>query len=185
MSDSSQNLRDHFLISMPYMQDPNFSASVTYICEHNQDGAFGLVINRPLDLTVGDVFAQMDFGGEELEDPVYNGGPVQIERGFVLHRPIGQWQSSMAISRDVALTSSRDVLQAIAAEEGPDDYLFALGYAGWGAGQLEEELAGNVWLTCPADTHILFELPAESRFEAAVARLGIDINQLTNSVGHA
>lgn len=179
------SLRNHLLIAMPYMKDPNFAGTVTLICDHSEQGAMGLIINRPLEFTLADILVQLDLECEECTSPVMGGGPVQQDRGFVLHRPGGTWQSSMALSGSLELTTSRDVLAAIGAGEGPTEYLVALGYAGWGEGQLEQELSGNFWLTCPADDSILFHTPSEQRFAAALARMGIDINQLTDAVGHA
>lgn len=185
MSESSASLCNHFLIAMPYMKDPNFSGTLTYICDHNEHGALGLVINRPMEFSLGDILEQLDIESDRLDLPIYGGGPVQLERGFVLHRPQGDWQSSLSLGNELALTTSRDILAAIGAGEGPGEFLVALGYAGWGAGQLEQELAGNIWLTCPADPDILFHTPWQRRFAAAMARMGIDINQLSDSVGHA
>lgn len=182
------SLRNHFLIAMPQLADPHFSHTVTYICEHNAEGALGIVINRPLEISLGDVLQHMRIQPAEYVDtaaPIYGGGPVQTERGFVLHRPVGAWTSTLAVTEDIALTTSRDILSAIGHGEGPKDFLLALGYAGWGAGQLEEEMAQNAWLSGPADPAILFELPVEERWGAAAALIGVDLTLLSSETGHA
>ena len=181
-------LTDHFLIAMPAMGDPNFDRTVTYICEHNEDGALGLVINRPMDLTLGEIFSQMSL---ECDDqaisslPVLQGGPVHVERGFVIHGSEREWTSTLAVSDAVSVTTSRDVLEAMAAGDGPERALVAIGYAGWGAGQLEAEMAANAWLTVPANTEILFDIPFEKRWRAAAALIGIDLDLLSTEAGHA
>jgi len=182
------SLRNHFLIAMPALADPNFSHTVTYLCEHNEDGAMGIVINRPLPVTLAEVLRQMEIEPSKTlntEVPVNEGGPVQPEHGFVIHSPVGAWEASLPISDELALTTSRDILAAIGHNEGPAHYLIALGYAGWGAGQLEEEMAQNAWLSGPADQRILFELPLEERWEAAAKLLGVDLNLLSSDVGHS
>ena len=187
MSDSL-NLTAHFLIAMPAMADPRFANTLTYVCEHNKDGALGIVINRPIDMTLSSLFDQIDvplndnpLGGA----PVHFGGPVQIDRGFVLHRPLGNWQSTLAISDVLGLTTSKDVLEALARGEGPKDVFVSLGYAGWSAGQLEQELAQNAWLTVEANADVLFDVPPEGRLPAAMQLLGIDFAQLSEGAGHA
>ncbi len=185
---ASLTLRDHFLIAMPNLEDGRFFHSVIYLCEHNDEGAMGLVINRPLDLSLGEILAQMEIecGRECVADqPVFLGGPVQCERGFVVHRPHLGWESMLAVSDDIAITSSRDILQAIAAGEGPEETLVALGYAGWGQGQLEQELVDNAWFSVPADRRILFETPVAERWRAAAELGGIDPNLLSGEIGHA
>lgn len=182
------NLTNHFLIAMPGLADPNFFHSVTYVCEHNAEGALGIVINRPLDLHLDEIFKQMevtDFRPEAGAQPVFLGGPVQPERGFVLHRPGGHWEGSLQVAKDVTLTTSRDIIEALAHGKGPQRCLIALGYAGWGAGQLEQELADNAWLSGPADWHIIFETPVEQRWSAAAAQLGVDVSRLSHQAGHA
>jgi len=182
------DLTNHFLIAMPQLADPNFFHTVTYICEHNADGAMGIVINRPLELKLGEVLEHMDIHARNLEAtdrPVYLGGPVQPERGFVLHTPNAPWDSTLAITDRIGITTSRDILAAIAEGAGPDHSLVALGYAGWGAGQLERELADNAWLSGPADEQILFRRPVEERWSAAAALLGVDLNLLSGDAGHA
>ncbi|WP_303901730.1 YqgE/AlgH family protein [Thiohalomonas denitrificans] len=187
MSETS-DLTNHFLIAMPGLADPNFSHTVTYICEHNEKGAMGIVINRPSELTLGEVFDHMGIEASprvDVEVPVYEGGPVEPEHGFVIHASVGAWDSSLKVTDDIAVTTSRDVLSAIAYGEGPKRYLFALGYAGWGAGQLEDEIASNAWLSGPADSSILFESGPGQRWTAAAALLGVDVNLLSSQIGHA
>lgn len=187
-TDLTENLTNHFLIAMPNLADPNFHHTVTYMCDHNQDGAMGLVINRPMDLALGELFDYLEIHDprvELLDTPVYQGGPVQTERGFVLHNPMGQWEATMPITPQLELTMSQDIIEAIAHGEGPDQYLIALGYAGWGSGQLEAELAGNAWLNGPAESTIIFDKPIEQRWNASAALLGVEINQISNDIGHA
>ncbi len=187
MSDSNY-FTDHFLIAMPGLDDPNFSHTVTYICEHNADGAMGIVINRPSELTLRAVLEHVgveQFTGQGLEQPVFSGGPVQPEHGFVIHTPHGHWDSTLQVNEQVAVTTSKDILGAIGAGSGPEHFLLALGYAGWGPGQLEQEMADNAWLSGPADLKILFELPADQRWAAAAALLGVDLSLLSSEVGHA
>ena len=184
----SFNLTNHFLIAMPQLEDPNFARSVTYICAHNEDGAMGIVVNRALDMTLGDVLSQVDVTAEVAtiaERQVYLGGPVHTDRGFVLHRPAQIWQSSISVTPEVAVCTSRDILEAIARGAGPSDTLVALGYAGWGAGQLEAEIAQNAWLSGPADLDIVFKIPAEQRWQRAAALLGVDLHYISHDVGHA
>ncbi len=182
------NLTHHFLIAMPAMANSVFSKSLTYICEHNEQGALGLVINRPTDLTLINLFKQLgipsaDPPADELS--VLFGGPVQLDCGFVLHHPVGKWQSTLAVNKEVGLTTSLDILKAIADSEGPENILVALGYAGWAPGQIEYELAQNSWLTVPAASDIIFDLSSEERLPAAMQLLGIDFSNLSNEVGHA
>lgn len=181
-------LTNQFLIAMPTMGDPNFDHTVTYICEHSEEGALGLVINRPSGMSLRDVFGQMDLElmDPELGDaPVLHGGPVQPERGFVIHDPGRKWGSTLPVSESIQITTSRDVLEAMAQGDGPERALVALGYAGWGGGQLESEMAANAWLTVPANHDIIFTIPFEERWRAAAALIGIDIDQISNDVGHA
>lgn len=181
-------LTDQFLIAMPAMGDPNFDHTVTYICEHTDDGALGLVINRPTGMSLSEVFGQMDLQllDQELADaPVLQGGPVQPERGFVIHDPGHSWGSTLPVSDSIQITTSRDVLEAMARGDGPERALVALGYAGWGAGQLESEMAANAWLSVPANHDIIFTIPFEERWRAAAALIGIDIDQISSDVGHA
>lgn len=181
-----QSLANHFLIAMPALADPNFEKTVTLICEHNVDGAMGLTINRQLDLGLHELLQQADFAvGDFPNSPVYLGGPVENNRGFVLHSPIGQWDATLNITDNVGISSSRDILEAIAANQGPERYLVALGYAGWGAGQLEREMAENSWLSTDASSAIYFDTPVEKRWQAAAQSAGVDLNTLSSEAGHA
>lgn len=189
-----QSLRNHFLIAMPHLEDSDFSGTVTYICEHNEDGALGIVINKPLEqLAVTELFAQLDLPnpnsglgeGEEIVSHIYEGGPVHQERGFILHSGQGDWDSSIQVTDEVALTTSVDVLDAIANRQGPEHVLIALGCAGWEGGQLERELQENTWLTCEADLSVIFQSESSQRLQAAAGILGIDINLLSSQAGHA
>ncbi|MET1080427.1 MAG: YqgE/AlgH family protein [Pseudomonas sp.] len=181
-------LKHHFLIAMPHMADPTFAQTVTYLIEHNEQGAMGLVINRPNGLNLADVLEQLRPDSTPPAAchhlPIFTGGPVQTDRGFVLHPAGYQYQATLELG-ELGLSTSQDVLFAIADGFGPDKYLITLGYAGWEAGQLELELAANAWLSCPADPHILFDLPCEQRLDAAAARLGVNLSLLTSQVGHA
>ncbi len=182
------SLANHFLIAMPALADPNFFHTVTYICEHNAEGALGLVINRPSELQLEDIFAHMELKAADSQiasRTVYAGGPVQPDRGFVLHEPLGQWEATMQVSEHIGITASRDILAAVAKGTGPVHSLVALGYAGWGAGQLEQEIADNAWLSGPADARIVFETPDEERWQAAARLLGVDLNLLSGDAGHA
>ena len=182
------NLTNHFLIAMPNMVDPNFSGSLTYICEHNDRGALGLVVNRPGDITLGTLLGQADItlnNDEWKSVPVSKGGPVQTDRGFVLHRPVGSWQSTLAVNDVAGLTTSRDVLLSMVAGKGPEKMLVAIGYAGWAAGQLEQEIKQNGWLTVEADLDVVFNMPPEARLNAAMGLLGISFANLSDQAGHA
>lgn len=185
---SATNFTNHILIAMPNLDDPIFEHTVTYICAHNEEGAMGIVINRPLSIQLGEVLSQMsiDIDDEDVvNEPVFNGGPVQHDRGFILHQPAMDWESSIHVNDNVSVTTSRDILQAIAACEGPEQHLVALGYAGWDAGQLEQEIMDNVWLSGKADLDLLFATPIEQRWEKAANSLGIDMSLLSADVGHA
>lgn len=184
----SVNLTDHFLIAMPAMGDPYFSRSLVYIVEHNERGALGVIVNRPTDMSLATLFEKIEtpLAADGLGGlPVYFGGPVQTDRGFVLHRPLGAWQSTLAVNSCVGLTSSRDILESAATLGEPKDLLVTLGYAGWSAGQLEQELAQNAWLTTRADERILFDLPSETRLASALEILGVDFTRLAGEAGHA
>jgi putative transcriptional regulator len=188
MPSDSMDLRHQLLIAMPAMADPNFSGSVVYICDHSSNGALGLVINRPTELSLSTLFDRIDLKLEIApwkDTLVFFGGPVQTERGFVLHVPPGTYSSTQPVTPEISLTTSKDVLEAVAGGSGPQKMLVTLGYSGWGAGQLEGEIAANAWLTVPADSQILFDLPAEQRYEAALRLLGVDSAQLSGQVGHA
>lgn len=180
-----KSLRNQFLIAMPQMRDPNFEGTVTYICDHNEHGAMGIIINRPLELSLGEILGQLNLGGQDINRPIYGGGPVQMERGFVLHSPQGEWESSLQISETVCLTTSKDILAALADEVGPKENLVALGYAGWDAGQLEQEIIDNIWLTCPASDEILFHTPCNKKFHTAISLLGFNSCHLSDQAGHA
>lgn len=184
----AQYFGNQFLVAMPGLDDENFNHSVTLLCEHNAEGALGLIINRPTELKLSDMLThmQLDAGalsGEEIH--VYWGGPVQPERGFVLHRDDGEWESSLQIADDLYITTSRDILRAMTEGKGPGEYIVALGYAGWGPGQLESEILHNSWLNTPVDQAILFRVPAPERWPAATRLLGVDVTQLTAQAGHA
>lgn len=181
------SFRDHFLIAMPGLTDPLFSRSVTYICDHSEHGAMGIVINQTLDLTLADVFEQLaiDYHPPLGSYPVLAGGPVNMQRGFVLHRDQGSWESTLRITSEISLTASKDIVKAIAREEGPRHAQFALGYAGWSAGQLEEEINTNTWLVVPANTTIIFDTPVDQRWAATAKQLGIDLNLISGNAGHA
>ena len=183
-------LVNHFLIAMPELRDPNFNRTVTLICQHDENGALGIVINRPLDhFTLKDVFDQLDLSTLTSENtaksPVYYGGPVQQELGLVLHEGVGDWGSTLVVGDNLGLTSSRDVLESLSRSDGPGNSLMALGYAGWGKGQLEQEIQENAWLSVEADCEILFSVPAQQRWAAAASKIGIDMNQLAPGMGHA
>jgi len=184
----SINLTHHFLIAMPSMADPYFSKTLTYVCEHNDQGALGVVVNRPIDMTLQALFERLSLTlkHKDLSDaPIYFGGPVQTDRGFVLHEPAGNWQSTLRVGKTVGLTTSKDILEAVGRGEGPQKLLVTLGYAGWSAGQLEHELGQNAWLTVEAKDAILFDLPSEERLPAAMELLGVDYARLADSAGHA
>ena len=182
------NLTNQFLIAMPSLADPNFHHTVTYICAHNEEGAMGIVINRPLGFMFSDVIEQMELKTkqDDVNDiPVYNGGPVQVDRGFVLHDMDEEWDSSLRISDDIGMTTSRDILEAIALGNGPKHALIALGYAGWEAGQLEEEIRANSWINVPATPALVFDTPFERRWANAADTLGIDLSRISPDAGHA
>lgn len=187
----SVDLTHHFLIAMPAMADPYFSKTLIYVAEHNEQGALGLIVNRPTELDLASLLERisisysMENSARLASHPIFFGGPVQTDRGFVLHRPVGAWQSTLKVREDVGLTSSRDILLHVASSPQPLDMIVTLGYSGWGAGQLEHELAQNAWLTVPASTHILFALPHEEKLAAAMDMLGIDLANLSDSAGHA
>src|SRR5881392_774367 len=185
---SSIDLTDHFLIAMPNMADPYFSKSLTYICEHNDQGALGLVVNRPIDMTLQALFERLSLqlkDGEHASAPIYFGGPVQTDRGFVLHEPAGNWQSTLRVRDVIGLTTSKDILEAVGRGEGPKRMLVTLGYAGWSPGQIEQELSQNAWLTVEASDAIIFDTPAEERLAQAMQLLGIDYASLQDEAGHA
>ena len=182
------SLINQLLIAMPGMPDPNFNSTVTLICEHNDEGALGIVINRPLNLNLGGLFEQLSLEEPDAaaaKHPVLSGGPVARDRGFVLHHPGPAFESSMTVSDDVQLTLSRDILDSLAAGKGPDRSLVALGYAGWEPGQLAAEMLANTWINVPASPQIIFDTPFADRWTKAAAPLGIDISRLSPHAGHA
>lgn len=181
-------LTNQLLIAMPGMADPNFSTTVTLICEHNEDGALGIIINRPLTLRLAGLFEQLSVENPDpkvASHPVLSGGPVGTERGFVLHGPGWIFDNTLAVSDDIQLTLSRDVIDAIASGEGPEKSLVALGYAGWEAGQLEREMLANSWLNVTATPELVFDTPFAERWNSAARTLGIDISRMSSDAGHA
>ena len=189
MNETALTLQDHFLIAMPSMVDYHFNQSVVYVCAHSEEGTMGVVVNHPIaDIQLGEVLAQMKITSDITEvnsQAVFLGGPVQPERGFIIHRPNKMWQSTLVTSDDLGVTSSQDILEAIATGEGPHDTIIILGYAGWGAGQVEEEISRNSWISVKAEPGIIFNTPHTSRWQAALSLLGIDPNQLSSESGHA
>jgi putative transcriptional regulator len=183
-----ESLSNQFLVAMPGVVAGSFDQSVTFLCEHNDEGALGLVINRPSKLALGDILSQLDIDTAGLAgeaSPVYWGGPVQPERGFVLHQPPGDWESSLHVGDDFSITTSRDILAAIGRGEGPSRYLMALGYAGWAAGQLETEIKHNSWLNTPVEADIIFQTPTGKRWSEAARLIGVDVSLLSGDAGHA
>lgn len=181
-------LANQLLIALPSLDDPNFARAVALICQHDDDGAMGVVVNRASEYVLGDVFAQMDISCADDDlcaQPVLAGGPVHPERGFVIHDGDRAWDSSLAVASGLYVTTSRDVLEALAAGEGPSHATVALGCAGWGAGQLEHELTEHSWLTAPADGELLFETTLEARWQAAAGRIGVDMAYVADYAGHA
>lgn len=187
------SLSNHFLIAMPSLNDPNFEQSVSYICEHNDEGAMGVVINRPLDISFADLCEQLDIevtDSEIANHPVFDGGPVEMDRGFILHTPLGEWESTIAVTKDIGLTMSQDIIEAIANgyssdSNPPKHFIITLGYAGWSEDQIEEEIASNTWLNVAATDKILFHTPIENRWTAAAASMGINLQTLSSDIGHA
>ncbi len=186
------NLQHHFLIAMPALSDPLFKRSVIYICEHNDDGAMGIVINKPVEqFTVESVLHKLKIMPAKrdpairLDKPVFAGGPMADDRGFILHTPREGFGSSIEISPETMITTSKDVLETLGTADQPQEVLVALGYAGWEKGQLEQELLENAWLTTPADSDILFHTPISARWREAAKKIGIDIHNIANQAGHA
>ena len=190
-SASTLNLANHFLIAMPSMADPIFGGTVVYICEHNDKGVLGVIVNKPTDMTMEILFERIELTiadslhGDVENEPIMFGGPVQDDRGFVLHTPGAPYSSSLTVTDEVAFTTSIDVLEAVAAGKGPTRLLVSIGYAGWSPGQLEDEIGRNGWLTVGADPHVMFDLPIEERYNAAIKLLGIDPMMLASEAGHA
>lgn len=181
-------LSHQFLIAMPGLQDPNFFQTVIYVCEHNEKGAMGLVLNKPTQYNLGELFNQMNLECRNpllAQKPLLIGGPVQTAQGFILHRPLGSWEASMPITDTMTMTSSNDILDALANGQGPEDVLVALGYAGWGPNQLEQELADNAWLNMPADADLIFKTEPVQLLQAAASLLGIDFSRMSSEAGHA
>jgi putative transcriptional regulator len=187
-SELASDLTNHFLLAMPAMADPNFGGAVVFVAEHSAKGALGLVINRPMELDLQSLFERIDLKLEIAplaKAPVFFGGPVQTDRGFVLHEPLGSWSSTVSIGDSIGLTSSKDVLEAVANGAGPQRLLVTLGYAGWGPGQLEDEIARNAWLTVEADPDLIFDVPVPERLNRAFGLLGVDPAFLSSAAGHA
>ena len=180
------NLIGHLLIASPSLNDPNFHQTVTYICENNESGSFGLIINRPMETNISEILNQLNFdSSNELGNfPVLQGGPVGLERGFVLHKE-GEWENTSKIHQDVSITTSKDILLSMASGTGPSESLLILGYAGWGSGQLEQELQTNSWINVPANEDILFTVPYTKRWDEAINLLGIDASNISGQIGHA
>jgi len=186
--ETTRSLTNQLLIAMPGMQDPNFSNTVTLICEHNDDGALGIVINRPLSLSLGGLLEQLELDTPDAgigNAPVLAGGPVGTERGFVLHNADSNFENSLTVSNHIQLTVSRDILDAMARGDGPDKSLVALGYASWEGGQLENEMLANAWLNVPATESLVFDTPFEKRWSEAADTLGIDLSLMSPGAGHA
>lgn len=183
------SLKNHFIIATPNLTDPNFCRAVAYICDHTPEGAMAIIVNYPLTLHLSDVFQNMDIDSQnrQLNDmTIFAGGPIQQERGFVLHLPCQEhWESSLELSDNISITTSKDILQAMADNHGPQKALIALGYAGWGPGQLEKELADNSWILSPASADIVFNTPHDERWKAAAALIGVDIERMSSQMGHA
>jgi putative transcriptional regulator len=181
-------LSDQFLVAMPNLTDSQFSHTVSYLCQHNEEGALAVVINKTAGMTLGNILEQMGIACsiKQVNDcPIFAGGPVQQERGFIIHsKDSTVWDSSISVSESTSLTSSRDILESIAEGKGPKEYLVALGYAGWGANQLEIEMLNNVWLNSPYQEDILYNTPVEQRWMTAANQMGVNINQLTIPAGH-
>ena len=192
MASDGINLTNQFLIAMPGMADDQFSGSVVYLCEHNDQGALGLVINKPTDITLGNLFDKVDLSLTEpglASQPVFYGGPVQTERGFVLHERAAAggpaYHSTLNVPGGLAMTTSKDVLEALAGGQGPRRVLVTLGYSGWSAGQLEEEIGRNGWLTVDAEPDVIFDTPVAERYQRALGLLGVDPRMLSLDAGHA
>ncbi len=187
MSESGY-LTNQLLIAMPSMGDPNFAQTVALVCDHNARGALGLILNKPLPMRMSEIFEQLEIdlkAGPLSERQVLRGGPMQTDRGFVVHRAGGDWDSTLKVSDSLHVTTSRDILAAMARGQGPDDAVVALGYAGWDGGQLEEEIRANAWLSAPVESAIIFELPFESRWHAAARLLGVELSRISPISGNA
>ncbi|MCH9756805.1 MAG: YqgE/AlgH family protein [Gammaproteobacteria bacterium] len=181
------SLRSHLLVAMPSLHGSSFERSVIYVCEHQPEGAVGLIINQPLQYPLGFMFDQLHIESAHAikkNQPLLFGGPVQPERGFVIHRPFGSWRSSLLLADDVAITTSNDIIRAIARNDGPPDVLVALGFVAWGEGQLDQEIADQ-WLVCPYQPELLYDTPFDERWAKAALGIGVDVNQLVGKEGHA
>lgn len=182
----ANDLKHHLLIAMPSLKDTFFEGTVIYMCEHNEDGAMGLVLNRKLPVEFYDICEQLQIPYMLSANPsVLDGGPVSPEHGFILHRQLGAWGSTFSVDAETHLTSSKDILKAIANGTGPQDYRIALGYAGWDKAQLESELSSNAWLTTEANSELLFETPIEEIYQAALAKIGVSVEFLSSQTGRA
>lgn len=183
------NLKNHFLIAMPGMADANFADTLTLVCEHAEDGAAGFIVNRPTDILLSELLEQQEIAfdpqGRAAQMNIYSGGPVDIDRGFVVHTPDKTYPDTQIVSEDVCVTASQQVIEDLADDKGPEKALFLLGYAGWGGEQLEQEVTDNIWLTTEADAHIVFDLPDGECCQAAASKLGINLALLNTQAGHA
>jgi putative transcriptional regulator len=187
MSDSGY-LTNQLLIAMPSMGDPNFAQTVALVCDHSARGALGLILNKPLPMRMAEIFQQLEIElklGPLSERPVLRGGPMQTDRGFVVHRAGGEWDSTLKVSDTIHVTTSRDILAAMARGQGPEEAVVALGYAGWDGGQLEDEIRANAWLSAPVESGIIFDLPFESRWHAAGRLLGVELSRISPISGNA
>jgi putative transcriptional regulator len=187
MSESGY-LTNQLLIAMPYMGDPNFAQTVVLICDHSAQSALGLILNKPLPMRMGEIFEQLEIKvdkGPLRERQVLRGGPMQTDRGFVVHRAFGEWDSTLKVSDSLHVTTSQDILAAMALGKGPEEAVIALGYAGWDGGQLENELRANAWLSAPVDLGLIFDLPFEARWHAAGRLLGVELSRLNPTGGNA
>ncbi|QEM80124.1 YqgE/AlgH family protein [Halomonas binhaiensis] len=182
------SLKNHFLMAMPHLEDPNFAGTLSYLCDHDAKGTMGVIVNKPTDLTLEALFEQLELesvDGPNRHAPVYFGGPVHKDRGFILHKGNAEeWDSSIQVTDEIALTTSMDMLQALAKGEGPCEFLVCLGCAGWESGQLEQELMDNAWLTVEGRPEVLFEVPPEQRLHTGAGLLGVDLNLMTREAGH-
>lgn len=187
MPEISTSLAHHLLVALPSLAEAPFARSVALICQHDENGTMGVLVNQPTDYTIGEVLAQMDITTDDEAlrvRVVLNGGPVHPERGFVIHDDARAWESSLPVGDGLFLTTSRDILEAMARGDGPANALVTLGCAGWGEGQLEGELADNSWLTVPADADLLFRTPLDERWQGAASRIGVDLFRMTDYSGH-
>lgn len=186
--EQESSFSNHLLVAMPSLNELPFKQTVIYVCEHHVQGAVGLIINQPMPYELGMVFDQLEIQAAQHEQtrlPLLYGGPIQPERGFVIHRPFGQWSSSLALRDDVTVTTSNDIIRAIAQNHGPKDILVTLGYVGWGENQLNQEIIDNFWLVCPTTPELLYEVPFKERWAYAAQSIGVDMNRLISGSGHA